>query len=111
MKEKLMGALGGAGLVLWYLLALAFVIIPIWATGFPFWVRILIFAVIMLTDWICSLVCIAVYAYGSFVVLSHPFSAFTVVFFVDLLLYLIFMFIPAVLKIISIFKKSHDSKR
>lgn len=103
-----MGALGGAGLVLWYLLALAFVIIPIWATGLPYWARILIFAVIMLTDWIGALVCVAVYAYSSFVVLSHPFGIFTVVFFVDLLLYLIFMFIPTVLKIISIYKESHS---
>lgn len=106
MKEKLSNTLGGFGLVLWLVLSFLFMAVPVWATGLPLAAMLLIFAVLFFTDIIGSLLTIAVYIYSTFVVLSNPIDWFSIVFFVDMALYIIFCFIPAIAQIISTAKEN-----
>ena len=104
MKDKLIETLGAFGLILWYLLSFIFVVVPIWATGFPWWGKLLIFAVIMLTDVLGAIVSVLTYAYSFFVVINSPFGIFSVIFFIDMALYLIFMLIPTIFNMIVAYR-------
>lgn len=107
MKEKLTSALGTFGIVLWLVLSFLFICIPVWATNFSWPIMLLIFAVLFFTDVIGSLLTVVVYIYSTFVILSGPMDWFAIVFFVDLALYLIFSFFPAVANIIGTYRANH----
>lgn len=109
IKEKLLSAFGAAGTVLWWVVSFLFVIIPIAATGLPIWARVIIFAVIMLTDVIGTILTITVYIWGTIAVLSSPLSFFTIIFFIDLILYVIFLLIPTICKLLSLLTKDRHS--
>lgn len=106
MKEKLVEALGSFGLILFWLLSFLFVAIPIWATNLPFLAMLVIFAILYFTNLIGALLTILVYVYSTFVVLSSPINWFSIVFFIDMALYIIFCFIPSIAQIISIAKEN-----
>ena len=46
MKDKLIGALGSVGLMLWYLLSLLVAAMPLVMIGASFWLNLLLLAVI-----------------------------------------------------------------
>lgn len=102
LKEKLSEALGVAGLILWYVLAAAFVIIPIAATGLPLIWRIIIFVVLMvIPDPFGALLTIALFVYATIAVLRGPIDTFAIIYFVCLGLYIIFRFIPAMITLVN----------
>lgn len=109
MKDKLLGTLGVFGFILWYALVALFVIIPVAAADFPWFVNIIIFALLYFTDFIGAFLTVAIYIYSTFIVLSGPLNWFAVIYFIDLLLYIIFFFIPTAANIVSIFRENHRS--
>lgn len=100
IKEKLVGFMGNAGIILWIAFSFIFVAVPVWATDLPWWAMLIIFALIIFTDFIGAFVCVGTYIYACIVVINSQFTAFSVVFFVDLILYLVFMFIPGLIDLI-----------
>ncbi len=108
LKDKLSSALGVFGFILFYVLSVLFVCIPIVATDLPSWIQWLILAVIIFTDLVGSLVSIAVFVYATIVVLSSPFTWFSVVFFVDTAVYFIFFLIPSMRQFYCVFKERRE---
>ena len=87
MKDKLIGTLGSAGLILWYLLSLLIAIMPLVMINASFWLNLLLLAVILFVPatsgvfWIWGLICtirgpqdiIATIYYVLFVIMFLPF--------------------------------------
>ena len=87
MKDKLIGALGSVGLILWYLLSLLIAVMPLVMIGASFWLNLLLLAVIQFIPatsglfWVWGLVCairgpqdtIAIIYYVLFVIMFLPF--------------------------------------
>lgn len=63
MKEKLQSALGGFGLIIWYVISTIIYIIPFVMIGASFWLNIVFFGIIQLFPpasivfWIWGLIC------------------------------------------------------
>lgn len=86
MKEKLISTLGGFGTALWYIFCLILAVMPIAAIGMPFWVDLILVAIITFVPvtsgifWIWGLICtirgpqdvIAIVYYVLFVILFLP---------------------------------------
>lgn len=103
MKDKLMEALGGFGMILYFFLCILFVAIPMAAADLPFLVTLVVLLLMYFTNYIGAILSVLIYVYATIVVLSHPIGWFSIVFFVDMALYAVFCFIPGVLQIITIF--------
>lgn len=87
MKDKLIGALGSVGLILWHLLSLIIAVMPLVMIGASFWLNLLLLAVIQFIPatsglfWVWGLVCairgpqdiIAIIYYVLFVIMFLPF--------------------------------------
>ena len=65
IKEKMLGALGGAGMVLWYFISVILVLAPLLVLGLPWWAYTLVFIAInipligsfaMFGTWVWSLI-------------------------------------------------------
>lgn len=108
LKEKLLGALGGFGYILWLLICIAFFVIPFVATGFPIWVSVILQALIMFTGLIGAVVTVFVYAYSFLQILHGPLDLFAVLYYIDFAVYVIFFFIPSVIQFISAFSGKND---
>lgn len=106
MKEKLQSAAGSLGIIIWYVLSSASVIVPIMATHLPIWTCIIIFAIIYFTGIIGAFVSLTVYGYSFYVMLHHPFGAFWVAYLICLIFYVLFMLIPTIVQIVSKNEKS-----
>ena len=105
MKEKLISVFGAVGFVLWYLLCASYIAVPLVATGASWPVRILLFAIIMLTDFAGSIATCVIFGWGLIVTLQEPFGVFSAVFYVCLVLWLVFQFIPSVIRLLNCFAK------
>ncbi len=108
MKEKLAVWFGGVGFIIWYILSVLFFMVPIWATGLPILVMILLAALIYYTDMLGAVLTVAVYIYSFIKVIHSPFSFFSIVYFIVLLIYVIFFFIPALLNLILTWRSRHS---
>ena len=92
MKEKLMNALGTAGIILWYLVSLLIAIIPFVMIGASFLLNLLFFGIVQffpassVAFWIWGLVCAikgpqdawAIIYYVLFVIMFLPFFISTI---------------------------------
>ena len=92
MKEKLMNALGTAGIILWYLVSLLIAIIPFVMIGASFLLNLLFFGIVQffpassVVFWIWGLVCAikgpqdawAIIYYVLFVIMFLPFFVSTI---------------------------------
>lgn len=101
MKDALESTFGFVGIVLWYILSVAFVAIPIFATGLPIWAIIVIWILINYTMAIGAFVTVAVYVYAFIVVFNRPLDWLSIVFFIDAAIYFACFFIPAVRSMIG----------
>lgn len=100
IKEKFVGIMGNVGVILWSVFSIIFVSVPILATDLPWWGMLIIFVLIVFTDFIGAFVNVGTYIYACIVMINSEFTIFSVVFFVDLILYLVFMFIPGLIDLI-----------
>ena len=98
MKEKLMNALGTAGIIIWYIVSLLIAVIPFVMIGASFFLNILFFGIVQLFPpssvvfWIWGLVC----------AIKGPQDTWAIIYYV----LFVIMFLPFFINsILSIFKK------
>lgn len=86
MKEKLTNALGSFGSFIWLIISMTIAVIPIVAIGMPFWINIILFAIMLFIPatsvifWVWGLIrmingpqdVVAIVYYVLFVVLFLP---------------------------------------
>lgn len=106
MKDKFVELMGSAGIILWIVFSTLFVAVPILATNLPWWAMLIIYVLIVFTNIIGSIVTIGTYVYSCIVVLNSQFTIFSVVFFADLILYLIFILMPWLINLVMNFMES-----
>lgn len=111
LKEKILGALGTFGFILWYGLCFLFIAIPFSATNLPMWITIILAAIMFNTELIGTGITIFVYAYSFVQMLHEPFGWFSVVYYINLAVYVIFFFIPSVIKFIRLMRSKDDILR
>lgn len=100
LKDKLFGALGTFGIILFYILATAIIGIPLAFLDWPFWVDLIVLLVIYFFNLIGGIVQIIIFALSMPVALSSPINFFTIMYFICLAVYVIFCLIPAIITIV-----------
>lgn len=101
MKDKILGAFGAFGYVIVFLLSIVYIAIPLVSTGLPWFVCMIIFTIIVLTDVIGSLVTVAVYVYSFFIVIQSPITVFTILYFVCFIIWLVMQAVPTCIRLLG----------
>lgn len=96
MKEKLIGALGGIGFIVWYLIAFLYTTAPVYFLPVPFWLKSLFVFIVMVAPVIGGLLGCVLYVWAFVIVIHQPIDIFSIVFFVFAALYLFTSVIPAI---------------
>lgn len=107
LKEKLGTALGGIGIVLWYLICLILVTAPIMILSLPWYVELIAFFVIVQFGFIGGLVQFALYVWAFTVAINGPTDGLAIVFYCCAAIYLIVSVIPAIISFIGVFADSN----
>ena len=101
MKDKLSGALGGVGVVLWYIVSFLYSFAPLLFLKFPFWLDFILIVVMSTVPLIGEIVRFALYIWAFVVVLNQPIDAISIVFFVFAALYFFTTIVPIISALFS----------
>ena len=105
MKEKLTGALGGFGFVLFYSIMLLFCFAPLLILDLPIYIDFVCILIILGSRYFGGLVCIGLYVWATVHVFTHRFDIVSLIFLVIAALYFLIFVIPTT---IHMFSKSDD---
>ena len=100
LREKLSSVLGWFGSLLWFLATTIFIAFPLYFLPIPWWVFFILLAVIMFTDALGGIVCLAAWIWAFIIVVSGPIRWLEIVFFVLFAVYLAVCFVPTIFKVI-----------
>lgn len=106
IRDGLLRDLGRIGTVIAYVFAVLLTIYPLAMCGFPWWVNLILLALVMFTDIIGGVVSFAAWVWSFVVVISGEIGPLQIVYFVLLGLYVIFFIVPLVLSLISSYVSS-----
>ena len=107
MKEKLAGALGGFGIILWYLFSFIFCFAPLLFLKMPFIVRLLAIGAILFLPLIGEIIRCGLYVWVFFVVISEPIDVFSIIFFICLVIYVFAFGMPLISTIFGLLGGRH----
>lgn len=97
MKEKLVNALGGFGVVLFYVFSITCSFAPLLILDFPYWVDFLIILAIFIFRHFGGVLCLGLYIWALIVTLTHPINTVSIFFLVFAVLYFFSSTLPAIL--------------
>jgi len=95
-KEKVVGALGGLGIILWYVLAFILTFIPLIMLRTLWWVDILVLLAIVALPIIGDFVLLGVWIWAFFIVIKTPFDIWVLFYIVGGIIYIFTRLIPFV---------------
>ena len=98
IKDKLSQLLTFAGFNLFYLFFLFFVFIPILPLGFPWWADGLIILSTIIFPVLGGVITLVLWGWSFIVMIKSPFTWFSVIYFIGLLIYVAFFLIPTIRK-------------
>lgn len=101
MKEKLSGIFGSVGGILLFILSFFITYAPIYLANLPFGGCIVCFLVINFFPLLGTILTAGLYIYSSVLVFSSPFSWYTVVQIIFLVLYTLLYVVPQLIGILS----------
>lgn len=101
LKDKLLGALGVVGLIIWYLISLTLLSLPLVFLGFPFWVDLLILFVIVSFPLSGGIVEFVIWIWSFIVVVSEPIDGWSVFYLVVFAIYCLTSLLPFVISLIA----------
>lgn len=101
LKSALGGACGWFGFVLFYILVIVLVIMPLTALDFPWWAAVLFIIATQIFPVLGGIAWLVVWTWSFFVMIHAPLCSYTVVYFISFAVYLIFFFIPMLLRMFS----------
>lgn len=111
MKDKISGALGFFGIILWYLLSLIVCFAPIIMLDPPYIVSLLLIGIILFVPYIGEIVRGILYVIAFIVVIRQPIDVFSVVFFISFVLYIFVFAGPLVKATIETFREKTERKK
>ncbi len=97
MKEKLVSALGGFGLVVWYLITSIVTFASLLVLDFPFIVVLIMIAVVLLHPFVGDIVQFILWVWSFVIALNEPIDVFMVIYFIAAAIYVLTTLIPFVL--------------
>ena len=106
MREKLTNALGGFGIILWYLFSFIFCFAPLLFIKMPFIVRLLAIGAILFLPLIGEIIRAGLYVWAFFVVISEPMDVFSIIFFICLAIYVFAFGIPLIQSLFALLTHS-----
>lgn len=101
MKDKLVGALGGFGFVLWYIFSIIYAFAPLYILRFPFWIDLILICVITTLPFVGEVVRLGLYVWAFAAVVGQPINVYSIGFYVCAVLYLLTTVIPMLGAMIS----------
>lgn len=101
MKDKLFGALGTFGVILWYIISFLYSFFPLVILRFNFWIDLILIAVMAAVPFAGEIVRLVLYVWAFIVVIGRPIDWLSIVFFVFAALYLFTTVIPFVTSLFS----------
>lgn len=102
LRDKLVTALGGAGIAVWYVLSLIYTFAPLLTVfNFGLLITIAIVAVATFAPTIGGIIQLILYVWGFFRALSMPFSGWILVFYICFALYFFTQLLPMLLALFS----------
>lgn len=96
MKDKIIGALGGIGFVIWYIIAFLYATAPVYFLPVPFWLKSLFVLIVMVAPVIGGILGCALYVWAFIIVIHQPIDLLSIIFFVFAALYFFTSVIPAI---------------
>lgn len=99
VKDKLLGALGGFGLVLWYIISIILVFAPLYVLNLPWWGFLIAFIVINIA-YIGGLAMLGAWIWSLIYVLNYPIPTLLLIIYIIAAAFYIFTsLIPAILEL------------
>ena len=100
VKDKLVGALGGLGLVLWYLIGLVLLCMPLYFLKLPFWATALIILAIIYLRGIGEILTFVVWIWAFLSVLKMPLNGASIVFYVTFAIFCFTSILPVIVNLV-----------
>lgn len=94
MKEKMEGALGALGGILWFILSMLYCFSPFLVLHLPIWLEFILFMVMLLVPVGGEIVRMILYVWAVIVAFGHPLDVFTIIFFVIAVIYFFTTLVP-----------------
>ena len=98
LKDKFSSAFGAFGIFMFYLLSVLLILTPLMPLGFPWWLDTLIAVGICVFPVLGGIASIVFWIWSFIIVVQTPFSAFTVIYFIALIIYCLFFLIPSTIR-------------
>lgn len=100
-KERLFGALGTFGSILYYILAVCLTFCPLSALGFPFWLKLILIMVVTTIPFIGPACELVLWVWSFFIMIHAPLQAFTIFYFIACAVYVFTKPLPFLLNLFS----------
>lgn len=97
IKEKLTESLGVFGVILFYIISLAHIVVPLAVFEIPFWAKSILLFVMMMIPFLGGIVELIVWVWAFIIVINAPITIWSIIFFIIFGLYLIFILLPPVI--------------
>ena len=110
MKDKIIGALGVVGFVLWYILSIIFGFCPLFFLRLPHIFDWILMAVIIFIPFWGEGVRLILYIWAFFVVLVQPKDIFSIIFFIFFAIYIFAFGIPFIKTALSFFNRKDNEE-
>jgi hypothetical protein len=101
IKEKLVGALGGFGIILWYIIIFVMAIAPLWILNLPWWLDGLIIAAIMFVPILGDIVNLGIWIWSFFIAINSAVNALVIIYFIVLGIYALIFILPILIALFS----------
>lgn len=111
MKEKLTGALGTVGGIIYYVVACILLFMPLNVLKFPWWIDLICLAALIFTTYIASILELVLWVWSLVVVISQwPLDVFTIIYYIALVIYVVSGLIPKTCAFISNLLEWHRNR-
>ena len=98
MKERLFSALSEGGCLILQLLIAGMIFVPLQFLGFPWWIDALIAVAIFSFRALGGLLCLVIWIWSFIIFVQQPFTGFSFIYLVFLILYVALFIAPIFLK-------------
>ena len=99
MKDKLMAALGGFGVGLFYIVMLIFCWAPLLLVlDLPLWADLILIFIICTSRAFGGILCLGLYVWATVVALRHPLNIFSIIYLVLAVLYFLLFVVPSTIQ-------------
>ena len=100
LKDVLVGSMGVAGMIVWFLIGVVFAFLPLAFLNLSFWLELIIIFVILSIPYIGGLTELGIWVQSFIVVLSQPMSGWIIFYYIVFAIYFFTKPLPVVANIV-----------